>query len=69
MIMMKKECKDMQDFIDDLHSQISIKELLIDMGIVSKNDFKGQFIKCLFHDGDITHSLQISERRISRECR
>lgn len=58
---MKREYKEMQDFIDDVHGELSIKEVLIDMGILSKNDFRGEFINCLFHDEDNTPSLQVSE--------
>lgn len=58
---MKKEYKEIQDFIDDVHGQISIKEFILDMGIISKNDFKGQFLKCVFHDSDNTPSLQITD--------
>lgn len=38
---MKKEYKEMQDFVDDVHAQLSIKEMIIDMGIVIKEDFHG----------------------------
>lgn len=58
---MKKEYKEMQDFIDDVHAQLSIKEMIIDMGIVTKEDFHGDFISCMFHDGDNTPSLQVTE--------
>lgn len=46
----------MQDFIDDLHYEISIKDIIIEMGIASKKDFRGQFINCLFHDEDAPSS-------------
>ena len=35
----------MQDFIDGVHAQLSIKEMIIDMGIVTKEDFHGM----MFH--------------------
>lgn len=42
---MKKEYKEMQNFIDDVHAQLPIKEMIIDMGIVTKEDFHGM----MFH--------------------
>ena len=57
---LKKEYKTIQEFIDDVHNELHVDEVLIDMGIVLKNEFKGQFIKCKFHD-EKSPSLQITE--------
>lgn len=58
---MKKEYKNIQEFLDDVHGEIDLRELIVDMGFVTKDDFKGQFICCPFHDED-TPSCQIGEK-------
>lgn len=59
---MKQSYKDTQTFLDDVHNELSIKKVAIDMGILSENDFKKEFFtNCIFHDGDKTPSLQIKE--------
>lgn len=58
---MKKIYNDMQNFIDDVHEEININEIIIDLGIIQKDDFHGQFLNCLFHEGDNSPSLQITE--------
>lgn len=58
---MKREYSEIQDFIDDAHGQLSIAETIMDMGILKRDDFHGQFVNCIFHDGDNTPSLQITE--------
>lgn len=58
---MKSEYKDTSSFLDDLHEEVSLREMLMDMGIVEKKQFHGQFIQCVFHDGDNTPSLQITD--------
>lgn len=60
---MKNSYNKIQDFLDDLHEEISIHDAVIEMGLVDKNDFKkANFISCIFHDGDRTPSLQISTK-------
>ena len=60
---MKKDYENINDFIDDIHNEINLRDLIIDLGIISdENDFyAGKLINCIFHDGDNTPSLQIGE--------
>lgn len=58
---MKREYNEIQEFIDDVHGELSIREILTDMGLVKNDDFHGQFINCMFHDEDNTPSLQMTE--------
>ena len=57
---MKKEYQDVQTFLDDVHNEVNIHELVVEMGIVERKRFKGEFICCLFHN-EKTPSMQISE--------
>lgn len=58
---LKKEYKDIDEFMDDLH-ELSLKKTVIDMNLVSEDDFRhGTFISCIFHDNDDTPSLQITD--------
>lgn len=41
---MKKDYENVNDFIEDVHNEIDLSELIIDMGIVKEKDFRGQFI-------------------------
>ena len=59
---MKKEYTDVQAFLDDIHDQLSVKETILDMGLIERNDMKGDFTNCIFHDGDHTPSLQIKDK-------
>lgn len=62
---MKSEYKDTSSFLDDLHEEVSLREMLMDMGIVEKKQFHGQFIQCLFHDSGHSHGLQGTDRPCS----
>lgn len=44
---MKKSYENTQEFLDAVHEEISIKDTIIDMGILEQKDFKGQFACCL----------------------
>lgn len=57
---MKEKYNDMSNFLDDLHSQLSLKQMTIDLGIFTKDDFRGALVKCCFHEDD-TPSLQITD--------
>ena len=56
---MKKSYTNIQDFLDDVHNELDLKEILIDIEIIDKKDFNGNFTNCVFHDGDNTPSLQV----------
>ena len=58
---MKKEYTNIQTFLDDIHDQLSVKETILDMGLIERKDMKGDFTNCIFHDGDNTPSLQIKD--------
>lgn len=58
---MRKEYENIREFCDDCHENLSIKEIIISMGIVESKDFHGDFLRCIFHDGDNTPSLQVKE--------
>ena len=58
---MRQEYKNLQDFIDDIHENLSIKETVLSLGIYAKDDFRGDLVSCCFHD-DRTPSLQISDK-------
>ena len=57
---MKNKYKNIQDFLEDVHKELSIKETIIQMGLMSEDDFRGNFAHCIFHDGDHTPSLQVT---------
>ena len=60
--MLKKEYKDISEFIDDIHEEVDLRDLIVDLGIIKdESEFHGQFIRCIFHDNDDTPSLQIGE--------
>jgi DNA primase len=58
---MKERYSKVDDFKDDLH-KLSLKELVIEFGYVKEEDFKHSKVKCLFHEGDRTPSLQITDK-------
>lgn len=58
---MKIDYADINEFLNDVHEELSVKELIIDMGIIEKKKFKVNFTNCIFHDGDNTPSLQITD--------
>ena len=58
---MKQSYKNIQNFIDDIHNELSIKETIKTMGFVIEDDFKGNFISCPFHEGDNTPSCQVTD--------
>ncbi len=33
---MKKEYTDVQSFLDDIHDQLSVKDIILDMGLIEK---------------------------------
>ena len=57
---MKQKYKDINDFILDLHKE-PVKQLLIDMGYITEEEFNGSKICCKFHEDDHTPSLQITD--------
>lgn len=59
---MKKSYKNIDDFLEDLEDE-SLKEFTLDTGVFKKSDFRGpQFVSCIFHSGDHTPSLQITDK-------
>lgn len=59
---MQKEYKDLQDFLDAIHDERSVREDLLSMGLVSEKNLRGSFISCPFHKNDKTPSLQLEEK-------
>lgn len=59
---MEKEYNDLDKFMEDI-DKFSLKETLMEMGILEKKQFKGQFIRCIFHGNgnERTPSLQITD--------
>jgi hypothetical protein len=57
---MKQSYSDMNDFLEDVHAEKSIKQLVLDLGIYTKDDFRGALVPCCFHQDD-TPSLQIAD--------
>lgn len=58
---MKSEYENLNEFIDDCHGQLSIRQIVTSMDIIPSSDFRGDFVQCIFHQGDNTPSLQIKE--------
>ena len=58
--MVKKKCKDIDEFISELEEE-SLVDYILDNGILQKKDFRGQFVSCLFHNGDNTPSMQVTD--------
>lgn len=52
--------KDLESFINYIH-ELPVRDTLINMGYISEEDFKGSKIRCLFHKGDNSPSLQITD--------
>lgn len=57
---MKKVYTESTQFVDDLHME-SVKDLVLFMGYLTEDDFKGTKVSCVFHDKDHTPSLQITD--------
>lgn len=58
---MENEYNNVSDFVDAAH-ELNLKETVISMGMLSKEDFKKlNFCSCIFHKGDNTPSLQVTE--------
>ena len=57
---MKKQYSSVDDFISDLKKE-SLKQTILDMGYIVEDDFKGSMIRCVFHQGDRTPSLQVTD--------
>lgn len=57
---MRNEYNELDEFVEDVHN-LSLHDEIISMGLVDKDDFKGQFINCIFHGNDDTPSLQITD--------
>lgn len=58
---MQKTYKNIDDFLEFLEEQ-SLKDYTLDTGVFQKKDFRGpQFVSCIFHSGDNTPSLQITD--------
>ena len=58
---MKDSYKDIKSFLDDIHKELSLKDTIINMGLMAEDDFRGNFAHCIFHDGDHTPSLQVTD--------
>lgn len=59
---MEKLYNDIKDFINDCHEQLSIKQIIISMGIVKEKDFaRVDFLHCIFHENDDSPSLQVKD--------
>ena len=58
---MQKEYDNVSDFLADFKNEISLKKLVIDMGIFKKEEFDRDFVKCIFHENDDKPSLQIKD--------
>ena len=51
------------DFMEAVHEEVNLKETVIDMGLISRDAFrKTQFCSCIFHQGDNTPSLQVTDK-------
>ena len=57
---MKKQYSSVDDFISALKKE-SLKQTILDMGYIVEDDFKGSMIRCVFHQGDKTPSLQVTD--------
>jgi DNA primase len=58
---MKDSYNEIDEFLEDVHNELSVKDTLIAMGEIKRDDFHGQLINCVFHDNDHTPSLQITD--------
>lgn len=58
---MKKEISNIEEFKDYIHENISIKNFVLEQGFFQKSEFNGDFVRCPFHEGDNTPSLQIKD--------
>lgn len=55
---MNSEYTNINEFVDDVHEQISLKDTIIGMGIIKEKNFTlNGFTNCIFHSGDNTPSL------------
>lgn len=58
---MKTEYNDISEFLDDVHNQLSIKEIVLQMGLIKKEEFKNyQFTNCIFHNGGNTPCFHVA---------
>lgn len=57
---MKKVYENIDDFLDDVHNLLSIKDIAIQMGIIERSKMNGDFTNCIFHE-EKSPSLQIKE--------
>ena len=59
---MKSYYESINEFVEDVKNEVSLKETLLSLGIVKEEDFiRRDFIQCIFHDGDNDPSLQITD--------
>lgn len=58
---MKKEYNSIDEFLEDIHGTISLKETVLSMGLLEEKDFKGTLCNCIFHANDDTPSLQVTD--------
>lgn len=59
---MQKEYKNINEFVEDVHNEISIRDAIVGMDIVKDEWFtKNSFLNCIFHNGDHSPSLQVGE--------
>lgn len=58
---MKREYDNIDSFIKDLKDTESLRQTIIDMGYLKEDDFSGSKCSCIFHKGDRTPSLQVTD--------
>lgn len=59
---MKEEYSEISEFLDDVHEQISLRNTVVKMGLIKEDDIKSNgFTNCIFHSGDNTPSLQLTD--------
>ena len=56
---MKDKYSDIQDFVKDLHKE-SVKQIILDMGYLTVDDFRGSKACCVFHK-EKTPSMQVTD--------
>lgn len=57
---MRESYSDLGEFLDDVHQTISVKQMVMDMGIFTPSDFRGQKVCCCFHK-EKTPSMQLGQ--------
>ena len=57
---LREKYDDLSQFIEDIHECVSVKQLALDMGVYTKDDFRGQMVCCCFHE-EKTPSMQLTD--------